>query len=126
MARMGHDGGRATIIYQHEAPGADSPITSGLTPTSRPPKPAGTSPATARRKRNSGPLNGPWRSTRGRRAREPRQACPLTWAFASERVTGIEPALSAWEVCGAACLPPGDSATCEDFDYLTASDREYP
>jgi hypothetical protein len=23
--------------------------------------------------------------------------CPLTWAFTSERVTGIEPALSAWE-----------------------------
>jgi hypothetical protein len=33
----------------------------------------------------------------------------LTWAFASERVTGIEPALSAWEsvrfqlVCGLTC-----------------------
>ena len=25
---------------------------------------------------------------------------PLTWRFVVERVTGIEPALSAWEVCG--------------------------
>ena len=25
-----------------------------------------------------------------------------------ERVTGIEPALSAWEVCGATRLPPDD------------------
>ena len=28
-----------------------------------------------------------------------------------ERVTGIEPALSAWELYGAVRLPPADSAT---------------
>jgi hypothetical protein len=39
-------------------------------------------------------------------------AMALIWAFALERVTGIEPALSAWELYGAACVSPGDSATC--------------
>ena len=43
-----------------------------------------------------------------------------------ERVTGIEPALSAWEVCGAARPPPADSVTCRDLDSLSASDRDYP
>ena len=32
----------------------------------------------------------------------------LTWVFAVERVTGIEPALSAWELYGAARPPPAD------------------
>jgi hypothetical protein len=40
---------------------------------------------------------------------------PLTGCFAVERVTGIEPALSAWELYGAARLRPGDSVTCEDL-----------
>ena len=43
-----------------------------------------------------------------------------------ERVTGIEPALSAWEVCGAARVLPGESVTCGDLDGLSASDRDYP
>ena len=30
-----------------------------------------------------------------------RKGLALTWAFALERVTGIEPALSAWEAAGA-------------------------
>jgi hypothetical protein len=39
---------------------------------------------------------------------------------------GIEPALSAWELYGAARLPPGDSTTCGDIGGLTVSDRDYP
>jgi hypothetical protein len=34
--------------------------------------------------------------------------------------------LSAWELYGAARLPPGDSATCGDIGDLTVSDRDYP
>ena len=41
-------------------------------------------------------------------------------------VTGIEPELSAWELYGAARLPPDDSATCGDIAGLTVSDRDYP
>ena len=51
---------------------------------------------------------------------------PLTWDFTLERVTGIEPALSAWEVCGAARVLPADSVTCGDHDGLSVSDRDYP
>src|SRR5215470_9998065 len=71
-------------------------------------------------------VNGPWRSTRSQRARESCPACPLTWDFTLERVTGIEPALSAWEVCGAVRLSPADSVTCGDLDGLSVSDRDYP
>ena len=49
-----------------------------------------------------------------------------TWAFALERVTGIEPALSAWEACGAARQRPGNSATCGDLGGLTVGDRDCP
>jgi hypothetical protein len=56
MARMGHDSERAAIIYQHEARGADSAITSAIDAHIETAKPAGASPATARRKRSSGPL----------------------------------------------------------------------
>jgi hypothetical protein len=43
-----------------------------------------------------------------------------------ERVTEIEPALSAWELYGAVRLPPADSATCANLDGLTVSDHDYP
>jgi hypothetical protein len=43
-----------------------------------------------------------------------------------DRVTGIEPALSAWEICGAVALPPADSVTCGDLGGLSLSDRDYP
>ena len=42
--------------------------------------------------------NGPWRSTRHEWEREPGRTYPLTLRFVVERVTGIEPALSAWEL----------------------------
>jgi hypothetical protein len=59
-----------------------------------------------------------------------RRALPMlsgvSRGYIVERVTRIELALSAWEVCGAAALPPGDSATCEDLYAWTASYRDYP
>jgi hypothetical protein len=45
--------------------------------------------------------SGPWmarrRITSLGRDQDTRRAVPLTWDFWLERVTGIEPALSAWE-----------------------------
>jgi hypothetical protein len=58
MARMGHDSERAAVIYQYEARGPTWSSRARSTPTSRPPKPARASTATARRKRNSSQLMG--------------------------------------------------------------------
>jgi hypothetical protein len=41
-------------------------------------------------------------------------------------VTGIEPALSAWEVCGAASRLPADWLTCGSADTLPVRDRDCP
>jgi hypothetical protein len=46
---------------------------------------------------------------------------PLTWAFTSERVTGIEPALSAWE-----SVQSGPSIWPDLRNGLSVSDRESP
>ena len=43
-----------------------------------------------------------------------------------EWVTGIEPALSAWEVCGAAERPPAEWLTCGSTVPLTVRDRGCP
>jgi hypothetical protein len=51
---------------------------------------------------------------------------PLTCAFRLERVTGIEPALSAWELYGAAEPSPADWLTCGSADTLTVRDRDCP
>ena len=51
--------------------------------------------------------------------------CARTLGFLVERVTGIEAALSAWEVCGATRVLPAESVTCGDLDGLSASDRDY-
>jgi len=64
------------------------------------------------------------RDFNGPDARDHRES--LTWGFVVERVTGIEPALSAWEVCGAADLSPADSMTCGPLGVLPAGDRDYP
>jgi hypothetical protein len=64
-----------------------------------------------------------------RRAAErkaPPRLSAVSCGFVVERVTGIEPALSAWEVCGAVRLSPADSVTCGDLDGLSVSDRDYP
>jgi hypothetical protein len=42
-----------------------------------------------------------------------------------ERVTRIELALSAWEVCGFTRVLPAESVTCADHDGLSVSDRDY-
>ena len=50
----------------------------------------------------------------------------LTWTFRLERVTGIEPALSAWEVCGAVSPSPADRLTCGCAYALPVSDPDCP
>jgi len=54
-------------------------------------------------------------------ARPGRKSVTLTWAFALERVTGIEPALSAWEA-----VPSGPVMGPDLRSGLSASDRERP
>ena len=57
MERMGHSSTRAALIYQSTRhKGLISPSRARSTPTSRPPKPARPSTATAHRRRNSRPL----------------------------------------------------------------------
>jgi Phage integrase family len=130
MARMGHDSERAAIIYQHAARDADQAIAEakdaqvrgsagrqreGDDGSSGVPVPAGTCTLIAR--------------TGLRRAGErkaPTRLSAVSCGFVMERVTGIEPALSAWEVCGAARVLPAESVTCGDLDGLSASDRDYP
>jgi hypothetical protein len=103
MTRMGHDSERAALIYQREARGADQRIRMRSTLTSRP---SGTRTMTVTAQLG--------RSLRladctliARKAVTPvKQQGPgswavvLTWVFTLERVTGIEPALSAWEASG--------------------------
>ena len=51
------------------------------------------------------------------------------WLWPARRcltLTGVESALSAWEVCRTNRLPPADSVTCGDPDGLSASDRDSP
>jgi hypothetical protein len=94
---MGHDSERAAMIYQHEARGADKAITDAIDTRveDEQRKDAGEDQAT-------GPLaNGTLMARRPinpRNDRRPsvRNLLP-TWAFTLERMTGIEPALSAWE-----------------------------
>ncbi len=45
----------------------------------------------------------------------------LAWAFALERVTGIEPALSIWEAHGTAHVTLADLRS-----RVSVSDRDYP
>jgi hypothetical protein len=102
VTRMGHDSERAALIYQHEARGADQRITDAIDfhvqaehddqgdddgdgPTGAL-VPLANCTLIARRVATIVKQQGPgsW-------------AVVLTWAFGLERVTGIEPALSAWE-----------------------------
>jgi hypothetical protein len=54
------------------------------------------------------------------------EAMVLTCGFALERVTGIEPALSAWELYGAASPPAADWPTCGCAEVLSVSDPDCP
>ena len=100
MTRMGHDSERAALIYQHEARRTTgSRMRSTLTST-----PSATTRATTTmaRPRRSSPLASCTLIAR-KAATAVKQQGPgsgtmvLTCAFRVERVTGIEPALSAWE-----------------------------
>jgi hypothetical protein len=105
MTRMGHDSERAALIYQHEARGADQRITDAIDFHVQAERDQGDNdddgPAgalvplanctlIARKAITTVKQQGPGSGT-----------VILTWAFVLERVTGIEPALSAWETIGA-------------------------
>ena len=100
MARMGHDSPRAALIYQHATAQADRAVAAlddvlrahgGL---GEPKEPGGGATMT-------GTTNGTPMARRRSRTLNPQRLWseikPLTWLFVVERVTGIEPALSAWE-----------------------------
>jgi hypothetical protein len=64
------------------------------------------------------------RGIAGLDARDRRE--PLTWHFVVERVTGIEPALSAWEVSSAIRGLRAETLICGSSDRVATSDRESP
>ena len=115
MARMGHDSERAALIYQRQARGADKRITDAIDFRVQAERGQATMTA-APLGRRCPPVNGTLMARKtdydSRAVRPGRNTAPLTWVFAMERVTGIEPALSAWEVCDVVRLPPADSLTC--------------
>jgi len=96
MARMGPDSERAALIHQHQAQGADKAITNAID----------THVQARRRLGRFGRRPGPGWLTARTVLDDPRLArsglaegCP-TCGYAVVRVTGIEPALSAWESSG--------------------------
>jgi hypothetical protein len=97
MARMGHDSERAAMIYQHEACGADKAITDAIDKhvddEQRQDDDGDDGTAGGARARLM--ARRPVRAIDRRKARLRKQL--PTWPFAWERMTGIEPALSAWE-----------------------------
>jgi hypothetical protein len=119
MTRMGHDSARAALIYQHEG-------TRALTRASRMRSTLMSRPSATR-----ATMAWPWRTSPQANctliAREvsndPEPSRPrfgtvvLTWAFCLERVTGIEPALSAWE-----SVPSGPVMRADLRVGLSASD----
>ena len=76
----------------------------------------------SQRSRRKGPVT--WARSAGLAPR-PRPG-PMTWAFVLERVTGIGPALSAWELYGAAWRSPADWLTCRSANILTVRYRDCP
>jgi hypothetical protein len=101
MTRMGHDSERAALIYQHEARSADQRITDAIDSHVRAESAQGENDDDGQAGR-SAPLANCTLIAR-KAATTVNQQGPgsgtvvLTWAFTVERVTGIEPALSAWE-----------------------------
>jgi hypothetical protein len=97
MARMGHESERAARIYQHEARGADKAITDAIDKhvddEQRQDDDGDDGTAGGARPRLM--ARRPVRAAERRKARLRKQL--PTWPFAWERMTGIEPALSAWE-----------------------------
>jgi hypothetical protein len=116
MARMGHDSERAAIIYQHAARGADQAITEAMDAHVEAQQTAGergtmTLLACLCQQTNCTLIarTGLWVAVD---RKSPPMLSALTLGFSVERVTGIEPALSAWEVCGASWPSPADRLTC--------------
>ncbi len=100
MARMGHDSERAALICQNtrrEEQTRGLPMRSTRTSRSSRPtmmtmgQPVGSCPSA------NGPLMARTVCYGPRLVHPGLGESPLAWAFAVERVTGIEPALSAWE-----------------------------
>ena len=96
---MGHDSERAAIIYQHEARGADLAITSAIDAHIETAKASQGQPSDGPPEAQPKTANGPLMARRDQQdaSRTESRVRPLTWCFVVERVTGIEPALSAWE-----------------------------
>jgi hypothetical protein len=109
MARMGHDSERAAMIYQHEARSADQAITNVIDAQVQ----------AEQGKDGEGPAEataGEWHANAtedqqrlsGTREQQAETGSDLGIHYL-ERVTGIEPALSAWEsvrfglLCGLTC-----------------------
>src|SRR5262245_2574703 len=103
---MGHSSTRAARVYLHAREERDRQLASTLDKMARRElrrssgaQKAGQSDATGMAARQSAAA-----------VRQKRVIMPVSWAvMVRERVTGIEPALSAWEVCGAVGLRPADS-----------------
>jgi hypothetical protein len=109
MARMGHSSTRAALIYQHASRDRERAIAAAVSARVEAARPKVEGHDRARR---------PRLSARRHRVRSAESAPDLR-PGRSERVTGIEPALSAWE---------GPRDQCRDQDLrgcgrLTASDR---
>ncbi|MET9313648.1 tyrosine-type recombinase/integrase [Kribbella sp. NPDC003505] len=107
MARMGHDSAQAAMIYQHATSEADRAIAQAVSDAVKAERKKAKKPAAAAsdkgkaRRRARGVASGPWMARRPLLAAATPKALAgtlvLTRAFRLERVTGIEPALSAWE-----------------------------
>ena len=126
MVRMGHDSERAAVMYQHQArePTRRSRRLSTRTPML---SYARTALGQGQRFRSAnGTLMAHHPDERGLHRMYPLPCRPLTWAFTSERVRGIEPPLSAWEVSVTIRRLPADPLACGTLAGLTASDRESP
>jgi hypothetical protein len=102
MARMGHESERAALIYQHEARGADATIANAIDAHVDAERSRDSdhddSPAGAQALQANGTLTAGGAAKPRKRSRPRLEAPSSTWAFRWERVTGIEPALSAWEL----------------------------
>jgi Phage integrase family len=127
MARMGHDSERAAMIYQkkHEAQGPDKSITDAIDTHVQGEQHKNDDDddgsAGSWSLRANGTLMAREINNCSAGIRPAAQEALLTCAYAVERVTGIEPALSAWE-----SVPSGPIMRPDLRCGVSASDRERP
>jgi hypothetical protein len=124
MTRMGHDSERAALIYQHEARGADRRITDAIDSHVQAERDDEDGAAARSSRLANCMLTARKADDCSRTIKARIQAILLTCAFTVERVTGIEPALSAWELACHA-LPTTVFAAQRIF-ALSVSDRYRP